>query len=1616
MKFNELLKLNQEAALPDPERIRKRVLTRRSKIIKSVIACSSACAALILVAVCVVMASMRITPDEVILSGAMNIIESVEASDQSEMGLRTDSKLKIKTKESVSVGELKARLAVSPEAEYTIKKTGECSYELHFKDELQENTLYNVEAVYNGKVIYRWAFQTEGAFSVTNAYPENTDQVALDSAIEVTFSHADVSGFESAFQISPAVKGTFEHYGRTWAFIPSEKMSPATLYTVTIANSVSGPDQLSLERDYVFSFTTAPLGSYAYLIYQDGDIADTFLVNESPVAAVCYNQASISDAKVSIYRLADSEAYIRAYKNYVRSGVVSAEIMEMAQDIYATFETEPVLAADYNGYSKAAFIHYPEPLSLGYYFAEIQLGTRKLYQLIESTTLSVYTVTTNGDYTIWVNNTQTGKPVSGAKIKLDGFGESSTNEEGVVTYRGAREEANERFLQIENGDYPYVAVLNGAAADADITQQNRYYTYITTNSSLYKNTDTVQVFGMILPRKSGVKLPKQLTLQCDFLEEAVLADVAENGSFTAALSLNHTAQLSGSIQLYLENTFLDSTYFNIADYELPTYELNVTTDRFVYQIGDTVSVTAQATYMDGTPAPGLQISGGMGLEGISDENGCVTGSFVLAEASYVATDKSYPEMQSISCTIEDGTDQYYGNDARYLVFSSPYFLEGSYEDQKLSVSASQIDFDQVEQWNRDTLYTDVYNSDLYRGTGATLTLTGELHEVTYTKEQIGSSYDAINKRVQYAYRYEEQDTLVRAFEVSVSEGTGSISLPEKPDNDRNYYVLLQTAGEDEAGMIKVYLTDHNYERQYNTNQFYNLVADKNELNIGDRANLWVRESDSNSLVNGGSVFYTVIAGEIIETHTSSTPRFSLTFKKEFAPDVAVYGAYFDGKHVYSLGYEQLNYDLSNAQLNISMEADTAQYQPGDEVTLRFKVTDQQGEPVSAVLNLSVLDRALYLLNNNVVDPVYSLYESKSFCTQVYTTVSYRDFRLKDVGGGEGGGDGGETRSNFEDTPYTNTVETDASGEAVVSFELPDTITQWKVVARAVSQDVEAGIGLFDLLSTQDYFASVSMAEQLKTTDDCTIAVKGDGWGIPPESSCTFQVGITDRDGNEIKTLTASAGKSKYAYLNFGMLDEGIYTAYIQSTCGNYKDSLIQTFQVKKSLASVWVHNQQAVEGSAAFNLTPASGNVTLTVVDENLAFWQQAMVRLKASNGVRVDQVLGQYLADVFYENGVWMDPEKTDYAVIRSYMQYDGIRLFADNPEVDLKVSAKLAAAAPQFCDRALLKGAFEQYLNNRYAARVDVITAYFGLAALGEPVLGDLQALYEQSADLTLEESVYLALGFAYGGDYDTARYIFEQRLQSALVREGETLYVKNGAAEDEDLTGCLSLLSNRLSLESSEGLIGYILERDTEKTLLNLELISYLNDHITDITGQNKVTVNTGDGRSETYTYQKMNALVLNLTPEQASSVRIMNVEGKSVVSYAYMGTPDALSALGGGQIFSGLQAPSAISRGGAATIRIQVDIPADYELPQLALTLPAGLRFESGTISAGNTEYPLFAGFDKRNITASLQKGENTVLLEVRGSLPGNYELEPVLITNTADNRFLASDVLRITVTE
>ncbi len=1612
MKFRDLLKLNQDGLLPNGERVYKRIMKRRARPAKIAAFVMSSCAVLTIGVFLGISMLGRAGEQEVpIVTGAVNVINSIEAIAKTGLGVKTATALEIKTSEEVELKELKARLAVSPEAKFNLKKTGACAYEMHFEDELQEDTLYNVEAIYNGKAVYRWAFQTESVFKVTSAIPEGESHVASDTAIEVTFSHADVRGFESAFEITPKVEGSFEHYGRTWAFVPAVPLESSVVYTVKIKKDIIGPDGAGLNEDYQFSFNTAAEGSYAYLIYQQNQAADTFLANESPIAAICYNQADVSSAEVKVYSFGGSRAYTEAYKQYVRNGWVSSEICSAEATLFREFKTTPALTKDYNNvYEQAAFINYPEPLPLGYYYAEIQIGGYKVYQLLQSTTLSVYTITTNGDYTVWVNDTETGEAISNRKVTLDGFRDGKTNRVGVVNFKGADTTERVRVLQVENGDYPYIAILNGDGTDREVSLKNEYYSFVTTGSNLYRATDTAKIFGTILPRKSSGKVPKTVVLRCNAVDDEMEIEVSKNGVFTAEIPLKNTASTYGNVDLYLDGVYLSSAYFTIVDYQLPVYQVSVTTDRMAYRIGESIQYTACVTYMDGTPASGIPVSSGnRDLFGVTDENGCIIGSFP-AEKQNVGNYfvNNGPEVQTLDFSVDNGTDEYYGGSAGYLVFEGAEFISSDYADGALTVQAQQVNFELANQIDRDRVYIDAYDETVYLGAPTSVLLKGELHEISYQKKPAGTTYDPINKKVIYAWQYEEIDTKIRDLEVTVTDGKGSLELPEKPDANRTYYVLLRS----DTGTIQCYLTDYNYTG--GNRNTYNMTANRSSVDIGESVELMVRDGANNEAISGGSVLYTAVSGELIESLHGSAGKFELKFKSEYAPDVMLYGAYFDGKHVYDLGCQWLEYDLEHARLSIEMEKDQLQYRPGDPVTLKFKVTDQNGKPVKSTLNISVIDRALYLIGGQPEEPLYSLYGSRCFSTQVYTTVSHREFMPGNPLYGEGGGGGEPSRGDFEDTPYFETITTNRDGEATVTFNLPDSLTEWKVVARAVSETVQAGMDVFSLRSTQEYFAHVSMSDTIKTTDDCTIAVKADGIKHPMDSKTQVKVGITDRDGNEIETLTGTTEKGKYLYLNFGNLQEGVYTAYIQAECGALSDGLIKVFEVHQTQSAVWVHHQEEVADGLALELHPKRGNVVLTVTDINRAFWQQVMARLRSNAGRRIDQVLGQYLADEFYSSGRWMDPESLDFSVVRSYMDHSGVKLFQDQDVSDLRVSAKLAAVALDFCDPEVLKGLFEQYLNDRYAARIDVLIAYFGLSSLGEPVLGDLQNIYAVEADLSLEEASYLALAFAYAGDYDTATYLYETKLKPCLVTENGKTWASIDGSVEEDLTGCCALLSNRLNQAESEGLISFIVDTDTSYTLLNLELISYLNDRTPELSGENKVTIATGDGRNETYTYLKMGELVLNLSPAQASKLRVSDSQGQSVVSYAYSGTVEDLKNLGQVNGSMGFECQDELSLGEETELLISVEVPESYELPMLDLVLPAGVRFETGFVYAGEWEHSISSGYDRRKITVPLQKGSNTVSIWIRGAMPGQYEFEPAVVTNANNHHYIATESFWISV--
>ncbi|MBQ7096110.1 MAG: Ig-like domain-containing protein [Clostridia bacterium] len=1477
MKLIEILKMGQESAFPNRERILKKVLNRKKKMVALWIMAAILAVGIGSAAVAIGFLSSHRPQKEIIVGGAMNIIESIEGKDGSMMNFPMDSSLLIKTNEDVSAKEMKARIKLEPEGEFSVRRMGDCRYSISFED-LSENTLYNLAAVYNGTVVYRWAFQTKNPFSIVNTAPAGEGKVSVNSPIEVTFSHSDVLGFEDAFSISPKVEGSFEQYGRTWGFIPSAPLEESTLYTVTLAPSLKGPEGATIDKEYSFTFKTEDGSAYAYLLYRDIDLSDTFLVNEQPVAAVAYENINVSSAKVQVYALKDSERYINAYKKYVKSGTVSDGIMELADQKQLEFESTPVLVDDYQDIPHAAFINYPEALPQGYYFAKIELGGKILYQLLQSTDLSVYALTANGDHVIWVNDGSSGTPLSGVRLNLEGFPSTKTSSKGLAILKNTADTLDKRFLVVENGDFPYVAVLNGGKTDSKIEKQNHYYTYLTTDSALYRSGETIGIFGAVLPRIQGVGRAEDLSIEASFLEEPIPLKLDQNGAFTAKIMLPATIQSNGEIKLMMGSTHIDSAYFSIGSQDSSPYRLLLSTDRKAYKAGEFITFHAQLTHSDGTPAAGISLSNGEGISGVTDENGNFSSTLV------VEPDKNVGNYSVRRLFLKaDNTDVF--ADVAYLVFSNECIIESEYNNGKLSVALFEANLNAPEKWSEDALLRETFDPSLLKGKAITGEISAELHEVSYSKEAMGSTYDASNKKAETVYRYKEQDTILRRMDLLCNEGIISLDIDEKSNTEKKYYVNLYKKGSDQI-MNQIFLGQQmNFDRINEST--YDIFIEQDEYRMDENVVLRVRDNRDRVLVNSGCVVYIVVSGGVLDVYQSDSPIVTFPFKMDYAPQIVVFGAYFDGKHIYSLGRESLSYHHMDSSLKIEVESDQEQYKAGEKPVLNFKVSDQEGNPVEATLNVSLMDRDLYLANHNATDPIHDFYAYSPYYDFAYTMESHRDFReIKQEYLHEDWDGFSVVNCNYEPSPYFETVSTNSQGEASVTFELPDSLTHWKVVARAVSAEAQGGIHFYDLPTTQGFYTNVVVSENLKSSEDCMIALRAEGSYLAEGASCYFKVGITDRDGAEIKTLEATSKKGNYATLNFGKLSAGLYTAYIHAGSGNFTYSVIKSFQVGGNNDVIRIQGFYASDGSDLM-LSPVKGDVTLTITDENFGFWLEALSHLAESKGERIDQILSSALIRKMHENGSWSDKEGLDVSAISSFMGMDGIKLKKDAEHGDLRLSAAFAAVAPEFCDADILSDYFEQYLNNRYASQTDRIIACFGLSALRKPVLSDLQSFYKNGSDFSTEEWSYLALGFAYGGDYTTAEYIANQHIKAYLSGDDELRYISVDGEVQDELSGAFSILCGRLSLNYSEGVLRFLMKNDKDNPLLNFGLIAYLNDYVPNISGENKIALSTSDGRVANYRYQKYRPLIFNIDQKSAEKIRISDVEGNSSIHYLYYG---------------------------------------------------------------------------------------------------------------------------------
>ena len=166
--------------------------------------------------------------------------------------------------------------------------------------------------------------------------------------------------------------------------------------------------------------------------------------------------------------------------------------------------------------------------------------------------------------------------------------------------------------------------------------------------------------------------------------------------------------------------------------------------------------------------------------------------------------------------------------------------------------------------------------------------------------------------------------------------------------------------------------------------------------------------------------------------------------------------------------------------------------PGQEVEVTLRLSDETGAPLAGEATFWMVDQAvLSLAKERPLDPL------PNFIVERPTTLAARDTRnmafgvlpLEEIPGGDAGLDewGAETnisvRKNFTPVPiYLPSVKVGADGVAKIKVKLPDTLTVFKLRAKAVSGADRFGYATGEMLIRQEIVAQPALPRFLRPGD------------------------------------------------------------------------------------------------------------------------------------------------------------------------------------------------------------------------------------------------------------------------------------------------------------------------------------------------------------------------------------------------------------------------------------------------------------------------------------------------------------------------------------------------------
>ena len=326
------------------------------------------------------------------------------------------------------------------------------------------------------------------------------------------------------------------------------------------------------------------------------------------------------------------------------------------------------------------------------------------------------------------------------------------------------------------------------------------------------------------------------------------------------------------------------------------------------------------------------------------------------------------------------------------------------------------------------------------------------------------SYSRKARRKGSGYDYEWQRTVKPAGECTALSASTAVTCDLTPTENGSYEVVTEIDGRP-GGVGSLWAWGHrDGERKAvpTRGRTIDIIADKGRYVPGETAKLMIQNpfpaaTAIFTLEQGGLLSHQVIrldgAAHVFEVPVQAAHAPYVHATVTLLPIVGG-----DQRTDWKIGALRIPVALDDVRLTASVRSDRDTYEPREPVTITIDVKDKGVAVPGAEVALAVVDEGILRMTNfHATDPATALRPGQPLRFQVGDTRDALAALLNhSQTAGDGAGDGSSTvsnaRKNFVQTAFWKPdLRTDSQGRATVTFDLPDNLTRFRMMAVVIDK-------------------------------------------------------------------------------------------------------------------------------------------------------------------------------------------------------------------------------------------------------------------------------------------------------------------------------------------------------------------------------------------------------------------------------------------------------------------------------------------------------------------------------------------------------------------------------------